>query len=141
MIIDDWACSPVGDRQILTGSDLSGTFKRPGGYTLRITRNGAESGAVSRTPEYATITRAWTGRLMTVRAYQLVDTAPGSDVSALIDALRAIDGTKTVDAVTGPHDIICTVQVDELANLAGYQTEVHNVPGVTRTMTCVVLHG
>ena len=102
MIVDDWACSPVGDRQILTGSDLSGTFKRPGGYTLRITRNGAESGAVSRTPEYATITRAWTGRLMTVRAYQLVDTAPGSDVSALIDALRAIDGTKTVDAVTGP---------------------------------------
>jgi hypothetical protein len=46
-----------------------------------------------------------------------------------------------VDAVTGPHDIICTVQVDELANLASYQTQVHNVSGVTRTMTCVVLQG
>jgi hypothetical protein len=78
---------------------------------------------------------------MTVRAYQLVDTAPSSDVSALIDALSEIDGTKRVDAVTGPHDIICTVQVDELANLASYQTQVHNVSGVTRTMTCVVLQG
>ncbi len=79
--------------------------------------------------------------LMTVRAYQLVDTAPGSDVLALIDALSAINGTNRVDAVTGPHDIICTVQGDELANLASYQTKVHNVSGVTRTMTCVVLQG
>ncbi len=78
---------------------------------------------------------------MTVRAYQLVDTAPGSNVSALIDALKAIDGTKTVDAVTGPHDIICTVQVGELADLASYQTHVHSVQGVTHTMTCVVLQG
>ncbi len=76
---------------------------------------------------------------MKVRAYQLVDTAPGSDVSALIAALRAISGTQMVDVVTGPHDIICTVEVDELADLAGYQNEVHNVSGVTRTMTCVVL--
>jgi hypothetical protein len=78
---------------------------------------------------------------MKVRAYQLVDTAPGSDVSALIAGLRAIPGTQTVDAVTGPHDIICTVEVDELADLAGYQNQVHNVAGVTRTMTCVVLQG
>ena len=78
---------------------------------------------------------------MTVRAYQLVDTAPGSEVAVLISALRAITGTKTVDAVTGPHDIICTVEVDELSDLARYQTNVHDVSGVTRTMTCVVLRG
>ncbi len=78
---------------------------------------------------------------MTVRAYQLVDTAPGSEVAVLISALRAINGTKTVDAVTGPHDIICTVEVDELSDLARYQTNVHDVSGVTRTMTCVVLRG
>ncbi len=76
---------------------------------------------------------------MTVRAYQLVDTAPGSEVAALINALEGIDGTQTVDAVTGPHDIICRVEVGELADLAAYQMAVHNVHGVTRTMTCVVL--
>ncbi|MDP6822345.1 MAG: Lrp/AsnC ligand binding domain-containing protein [Dehalococcoidia bacterium] len=78
---------------------------------------------------------------MTVRAYQLVDTAPGSEVATLIDALKGTDGTQTVDAVTGPHDVICRVEVDELADLAAYQTAVHNVQGVTRTMTCVVLQG
>ncbi|MBT3941447.1 MAG: Lrp/AsnC family transcriptional regulator [Chloroflexi bacterium] len=78
---------------------------------------------------------------MTVRAYQLVDTAPGSEVAVLISALQGIAGTKTVDAVTGPHDIICTVEVGELSDLARYQTNVHDVSGVTRTMTCVVLRG
>ena len=78
---------------------------------------------------------------MTVRAYQLVDTAPGSEVVTLIKALLTIKGTQTVDAVTGPHDLICRVEVDELADLAIYQTNVHDVSGVTRTMTCVVSRG
>lgn len=78
---------------------------------------------------------------MTVRAYQLVDTAPGSEIAALARALLEIDGTRAVDAVTGPHDVICTVEVGELSDLARFQEQVHNVPGVTRTMTCVVLQG
>ncbi len=76
---------------------------------------------------------------MTVRAYQLVDTAPGSEISALANALMAIDGVRAVDAVTGPHDVICTVEVEELSDLARFQERVHDVKGVTRTMTCVVL--
>ncbi len=78
---------------------------------------------------------------MTVRAYQLVDTAPGSEISILETKLSAIKGTRMVDAVTGPHDIICLVEVGELADLAAYQNAVHNVKGVTRTLTCVVLQG
>lgn len=77
---------------------------------------------------------------MTVRAYQLVDTAPGSEIATLARALLAIDVIQTVDAVTGPHDLICTVEVGELSDLARFQEQVHAVPGVTRTMTCVVLH-
>ena len=76
---------------------------------------------------------------MTVHAYQLVDTAPGSEIAALTRDLGEIDGTRSVDAVTGPHDVICRVEVDELSDLARYQERVHNVRGVTRTMTCVVL--
>lgn len=76
---------------------------------------------------------------MTVRAYQLVDTAPGSDIDALARALLAIDGILAVDAVTGPHDVICTVEVDDLSELARFQEHVHDVSGVTRTITCVVL--
>lgn len=76
---------------------------------------------------------------MTVRAYQLVDTAPGSEIAALTSALGEIEGTQSVDAVTGPHDLICTVEVDELSDLARFQEQVHHVKGVTRTMTCVVL--
>ena len=76
---------------------------------------------------------------MTVCAYQLVATAPGSVIATLARELLAIDGTQSVDAVTGPHDIICTVEVDELSDLARFQERVHQVSGVTRTMTCVVL--
>ena len=77
---------------------------------------------------------------MTVRAYQLVDTAPGSEISILETKLSAIKGTRMVDAVTGPYDIIAVVGAPDL-NAVGdlVTTHIHTIGGIVRTVTCLTV--
>lgn len=77
---------------------------------------------------------------MTVQAYILVQTGVGraADVAAEI---RAIDGVTLAEDVTGPYDVIVRAEatnVDELGELV--VAKVQNVQGITRTVTCPVVH-
>jgi DNA-binding Lrp family transcriptional regulator len=55
--------------------------------------------------------------------------------------IRDIDGVAQVEAVTGPYDVIVLTEarsVDELGKLV--MSQVQTVAGITRTLTCSVIH-
>jgi DNA-binding Lrp family transcriptional regulator len=75
-----------------------------------------------------------------VQAYILIQTEVGKarDVAA---AIRDISGVVRVDAVTGPYDVVVLTEarsVDELGKMI--VSKVQLVPGITRTLTCSVVH-
>ncbi len=75
-----------------------------------------------------------------IEAYILVQTHAGKGAE-VARALAALPGVTECDGVTGPYDVIARVSaesLDELGRLvaSGIQT----VEGVTRTLTCAVMH-
>ncbi|HEX5542417.1 MAG TPA: Lrp/AsnC ligand binding domain-containing protein [Micromonospora sp.] len=75
-----------------------------------------------------------------VQAYILIQTEVGKarDVAAEI---KDIPGVARVDAVTGPYDVVCLAEahsVDELGKLIVSKLQI--VLGITRTITCSVVH-
>ena len=79
--------------------------------------------------------------LMQTKAYILIETAVGKsrDVSA---ALRALPGVETVDAVTGPYDIIAIVAANDLNAVGDLVTsQIHTINGIVRTVTCLSVGG
>ena len=76
---------------------------------------------------------------MTTKAYILIETAVGKsgDVST---ALRALSDIQTVDAVTGPYDIIAIISASDL-NAVGevVTTQIHTIGGIARTVTCLAV--
>ena len=75
-----------------------------------------------------------------VNAYILIQTEVGR-AAAVAEAVRGISGVQQVDDVTGPYDVIVRAgaeSVDELGRMVVAQVQA--VPGITRTLTCPVVH-
>ncbi len=75
-----------------------------------------------------------------VNAYILIQTEVGR-AAAVAEAVRGISGVEQVDDVTGPYDVIVRAgaeSVDELGRMVVAQVQA--VPGITRTLTCPVVH-
>ncbi|MEO3749804.1 Lrp/AsnC ligand binding domain-containing protein [Streptomyces sp. B6B3] len=75
-----------------------------------------------------------------VQAYILIQTEVGK-ASAVADVISKISGVIQAEDVTGPYDVIVRAEastVDELGRLV--VAEVQRVPGITRTLTCPVVH-
>ena len=80
-------------------------------------------------------------RQMSTRAYVLIETAVG-ETDSVSTALDALPGVQSVDTVTGPYDIIAMVSARDLNAVGQIVTrEVHTVPGIVRTVTCMVVGG
>ncbi|MBC7639783.1 MAG: Lrp/AsnC ligand binding domain-containing protein [Rhodoferax sp.] len=77
---------------------------------------------------------------MDVQAYILIQTEVGR-ASAVAVAIAALDGVLQAEDVTGPYDVIARVEaenVDALGKLV--IARIQDVPGITRTLTCTVVH-
>jgi DNA-binding Lrp family transcriptional regulator len=77
---------------------------------------------------------------MTVQAYILIQTEVGKAAN-VASQIASIEGVTLAEDVTGPYDVIVRAEastVDELGKLVVAQ--VQNVPGITRTLTCPVVH-
>ena len=77
---------------------------------------------------------------MVVQAYILVPTNVGK-AADVARAIAEISGVTLAEDVTGPYDVIVRAEansVDELGRLVVAQ--VQGVPGITRTVTCPVVH-
>lgn len=75
-----------------------------------------------------------------VQAYILIQTEVGKAASVARE-ISAISGVTQAEDVTGPYDVIVRAEannVDELGKLVIAQ--VQGVPGITRTLTCPVVH-
>ncbi|HYY10982.1 MAG TPA: Lrp/AsnC ligand binding domain-containing protein [Kineosporiaceae bacterium] len=75
-----------------------------------------------------------------VQAYILIQTEVGraADVAR---AIAEIPGVTLAEDVTGPYDVIARVEapsVDELGQLV--IARIQDVKGITRTLTCTVVH-
>jgi len=75
-----------------------------------------------------------------VQAYILVQTEVGKAAEVAF-AIAKIDGVTQADDVTGPYDVIVRAEsenVDELGRMVVAQ--IQGVAGITRTLTCPIVH-
>ena len=73
-------------------------------------------------------------------AYVLIQTQIGK-IAHVAHALSDLDGVEVAEDLTGPYDIIAKIQapgLDQLGRLV--VSRIQLVDGVTRTLTCTVLH-
>ncbi len=74
---------------------------------------------------------------MPTKAYILIETAVGKSRDVAY-ALRSLTGIDTVDAVTGPYDIIAIVAAPDLNAVGDLVTsQIHTINGIVRTVTCL----
>ena len=77
---------------------------------------------------------------MTVSAYILIQTEVGKAAQVATE-VSSIEGVVSAEDVTGPYDVIVRAEarnVDELGKLV--VSKVQNLDGITRTLTCPVVH-
>ena len=75
-----------------------------------------------------------------VTAYILIQTEVGKAMQ-VAKAIADIDGVQSAEDVTGPYDVIVRAEannVDDLGKLV--VARVQSVEGITRTLTCPVVH-
>ena len=75
-----------------------------------------------------------------VQAYILIQTEVGK-AAQVAKEVRDIDGVAEAEDVTGPYDVIVRAEaknVDELGKLV--VARIQGVDGITRTLTCPVVH-
>lgn len=77
---------------------------------------------------------------MVVQAYILIQTEVGK-AAEVARTIADIDGVTLAEDVTGPYDVIVRAEaanVDDLGKLV--VARVQSVQGITRTLTCPVVH-
>lgn len=75
-----------------------------------------------------------------VEAYVLIQAEVGRSAK-VADAVRKISGVRFADVVTGPYDVVRRADAADIDGLGELiVANVQAVVGVTRTLTCPVLH-
>ena len=73
---------------------------------------------------------------MTKRVFVLLETAPGK-VGEVSASIKQFNGVRSVDAVSGPYDIIAVVEAEDLTELGVIVTTmIAPVSGVSRWVVC-----
>ncbi len=76
---------------------------------------------------------------MHAKAYVLIEAEAGQ-VNPVIAALRGLPGVAAADAVTGPYDIIVTIETPDPRDIGRLvMNEVQGVTGIKRTVTCLAI--
>ena len=76
---------------------------------------------------------------MPTRAFVLIETSVGRTKEVLA-SLQSAGDVASVDAVTGPYDLIAIVEAANLNAVGDVVTSrVHTVPGIVRTVTCLAV--
>jgi DNA-binding Lrp family transcriptional regulator len=84
--------------------------------------------------------RTTRGQVGMLSAYVLIESEVGK-VAHVAQAITDLDGVQLAEDLAGPYDVIAKVQapgLDELGRLVVFHIQV--LDGVTRTLTCMVLH-
>lgn len=77
---------------------------------------------------------------MSVNAYILIQTEVGK-AAAVAEEISALTGVTIAEDVTGPYDVIVRAEAETMDDLGKLVVaNVQAVPGITRTLTCPVVH-
>ena len=77
---------------------------------------------------------------MAVQAYILIQTEVGRS-SDVVASISELDGITRAEDVTGPYDVIARAEAEDVDGLAKLVVaRVQRVAGITRTLTCPVVH-
>ena len=75
-----------------------------------------------------------------VQAYILIQTEVGK-AAEVAATLSALPGVTHAEDITGPYDVIVRAEADDMDQLTTLVTaRMHPVSGLTRTITCPVVH-
>ena len=75
---------------------------------------------------------------MPTKAFILIEAKVGM-VQQVVRSLRALNGVATADVITGTYDMIVLVDAADMSAMADLVTgRIQGVPGVLRTITCVI---
>ena len=75
-----------------------------------------------------------------VHAYILVQTEVGKAADVAVH-IGEISGVTQADDVTGPYDVIVRAQADNVDDLGKLVVaQIQSVNGITRTLTCPIVH-
>jgi len=76
---------------------------------------------------------------LAAKAFVLIETAVGKSKEVVI-TLKKLEGVSSVDTVTGPYDIIATIQGKTLNDIGDLVTgKIHPIAGISRTVTCLAI--
>ncbi len=76
---------------------------------------------------------------MVAKAYVLIETAVGR-AKEVVSTVEKLEGVTSVDAVTGPYDIIAIVEKQSLNEIGDLVTgKIHPIAGISRTVTCLAM--
>ena len=76
---------------------------------------------------------------MAVKAFVLIEVVVGR-TKEVVTALQKVEGVKSVEAVTGPYDVIAVIEKPEVNAIGDLVTKnVHSVSGIARTVTCLTV--
>jgi len=76
---------------------------------------------------------------LAAKAFVLIETAVGRSKEVVI-TLKKLEGVSSVDTVTGPYDIIATIQGETLNDIGDLVTgKIHPIAGISRTVTCLAI--
>ncbi len=76
---------------------------------------------------------------MAAKAFVLIETVVGRNKD-VVAALKQIEGLKSVDTVTGPYDVIATIEGETFNHIGDLITaKIHPIAGISRTVTCLVV--
>jgi DNA-binding Lrp family transcriptional regulator len=79
-------------------------------------------------------------RSAVVQAYILIQTEVGK-AAEVAAALGELPGVTHAEDITGPYDVIVRAEAADMGQLTSLVTaHMHPVPGLTRTITCPVVH-
>lgn len=75
-----------------------------------------------------------------VQAYILIQTEVGK-AARVAQQIGSISGVTLAEDVTGPYDVIARVEADSVDALGALViAKIQDVEGITRTLTCTVVH-
>ena len=74
---------------------------------------------------------------MTVKAFVLIEATMGK-TKEVVTTLENVEGVKSVEAVTGPYDVIAVIEMPDVNAVGDLVTKnIHSVSGIARTVTCL----
>ena len=76
---------------------------------------------------------------MAEKAFILIETAVGRN-KEMVTALKQLEGVKSVDTVTGPYDVIATIEGETFNDIGDLvAAKIHPIAGISRTVSCLVV--